>query len=59
MAIPLLIVKGNSSFGDYMMPTLYAKISDNPYMALSDMGTHLTYPMGAKTVARENIKYNW
>ena len=59
VAIPLLIFQGNSSFGDYMMRTFYAKISDNPYMALSEMGTNATYPPGAKTVARENIKYNW
>ena len=59
VAILLLIVQGNISFGDYMMRTFYAKISDNPYMALSEMGTNATYPPGGKTVERENIKYNW
>ena len=59
VAILLLIVQGNISFGDYMMRTFYAKISDNPYMALSEMGTNATYPPGGKKVERENIKYNW
>ena len=54
----MLTGQGNSLMVDYMIPTLYYTISANPYMATSEPGMNPTYPLGAKTVARDNIKYN-